>query len=76
MIPYLMIKINRISTSSSQSNLPAVKSYKSRGLCAIFHLLDVASIQGRLLVEGGFYLRAAFMQNPESAKPAKAVWHM
>ena len=29
-----------------------------------------------LLFEGGFYLRAAYMQSPESAKPVKAVWHM
>ena len=31
----------------------------------------------RLLFKCGFYLRAAYMmQNPESAKPVKAVWHM
>ena len=41
--------------------------YKSRGLCAIFQLFGAASIQVLLLFE------AAYMQNPESAKPVKAV---
>ena len=30
----------------------------------------------RLLFKCGFYLRAAYMQSPESAKPEKAAWHM
>ena len=30
----------------------------------------------RLPFKCGFYLRTAYMQSPESAKPAKAVWHM
>ena len=30
----------------------------------------------RLLFKCGFYLRAAYVQNPELAKPVKAVWHM
>ena len=30
----------------------------------------------RLLFKCGFYLRAAYMQSPESAKPVKAAWHM
>ena len=30
----------------------------------------------RLLFKCGFYLRAAYMQSPESAKPVNAVWHM
>ena len=52
--------------------------YKSRSFCAIFQLFGAASIQVRLLFKCGFYLRAAYMhmQNPESAKPVKAVWHM
>ena len=29
--------------------------YKSRGLCAIFQLCGAASIQVRLLLEGGLY---------------------
>ena len=29
--------------------------YKSRGLCAIVHLFGAASIQVRLLFEGGLY---------------------
>ena len=32
--------------------------YKSRGLCAIFQLLDAASIQVRLLFEGGLYAKS------------------
>ena len=43
--------------------------YKS-GLCAIFNFLL------RLLLKYGFSFRAAFLQSPESAKPAKAVGHM
>ena len=30
----------------------------------------------QLLFKCSFYLRAAYMQNPESAKPEKEVWHM
>ena len=44
--------------------------YKSCGLCAIFHLFGAASILVWLL-----FLRAAYMQCCESAKPVKAVWH-
>ena len=44
--------------------------YKSRSLDAIFQLFVAASIQVRLLFEGGLYA------NPESVKPVKAVWHM
>ena len=30
----------------------------------------------RLLFKCGFYLRVAYMQIPESAKPVNAVWQM
>ena len=41
----------------------------TRGLRALFQLSGAASIQVRL------YLRANYMQSPESEKPVKAVWH-
>ena len=44
--------------------------YKCRSLCAIFNFLV------RLLFKCGFYLRVAYMQCSESAKPVKAAWHM
>ena len=43
--------------------------YKSRYLCAVFLLFGAASEYNC-----GFYLRAAYMQSLEFAKPVKAVW--
>ena len=43
--------------------------YKSRLLYTVFQLLSVASIQVRLLFEGGLYA------DPDSSNPIKSVWH-
>ena len=46
--------------TNEMSNFPVYRKvvYKSRGFCALFQLFGAASIQVRLLFEGGFYAKS------------------
>ena len=59
---------------NAEVKTPALSTVKS----CIKPLADVQffNFLVRLLFKCVFYLRAAYMQRPESAKPVRAVWHM
>ena len=54
----------------SKVDADKVKSCIKAALVQFFNFLV------RLLFKCGCFLKAAYMQNPESAKPVKAVWQM